>query len=417
MEKIVILVTILLTLYSLFILIKYFLFKCKFNKEKYISKKKLNSDKEIFIVIPCLREQNCIKETIDYFRSITDLPIIIVTTEKESYEYNFDTNIVTTKQIVEEEIIPKYKKIYLIHYPHSSGYMSDQLNYMLDNLDKIKEIDNNKDWYMALYNADSKPSKETFEYIINAVNKGNQVMQQYSYCMKNYDKLSYITKGFALYQSNFEIKTGLYNSYLNFNYLYNYVVGHGLIINVSLLKKLGKFNTSFWCEDIYLTMLLRFKNIKIKPIPQLENIENADTLNKIIKQNSVWFNTTKKYNKIYKDIKKRESKFSFKGLIGYIGEFRCAVNWLCFPFLIITLLLFAVFCKNMLLILLVLFAYSFYICCNYIITINTINLMENKKYKLNLKEYFSLFIAIFISNLGPMHSIIKKEDKKYKTER
>lgn len=417
MEKFVFLSIALLFLYSLFILIKYFLFNYKFDKEKNIGEEDLDCNKGIFIAIPCLREQNCIKKTIDYFRSITDFPIIIVTTEKENYEYNFDGEVITTKQIIEREIIPKYKKIYLVHYPHVSGYMSDQLNYMLDNLDQIEEITDNKDWYVALYNADSKPSKKTFKHIINAVNSGESVMQQYSYCMKNYDQLNYITKGFALYQSNFEIKTGLYNTYLNFNYFYNYVVGHGLIINVSLLKKLGKFNTSFWCEDIYLTMLLKFKNIKIKPISKLENIENADKLNKIVKQNSVWFNTTKKYNKIYNEIKRKENQFSFSGLIGYINEFRCAVNWLCFPFLILINFLLAIISKNIILIILILFSYSFYVYCNYLITIKTINLIENKKYKLNLKDYFSLFIATFISNFGPIYSIINKTDKKYKTER
>lgn len=407
----------LLFLYSVFLLFKYFLFIKKIKKEKNSDNKELNSNYEIFIAIPCLREQNCIKNTIDYFRSITDLPIVIITTEKESYEYNYDTKKITTKQIIEQEIISKYKNIFLIHYPYVSGYMADQLNYMLNNLHSIKELKKDKEWYMALYNADSRPSKKTFQYVINAINNGDCVLQQYSYCMKNYDNLNYIIKGFALYQSNFEIKVGLYNSYLNLHHLYNYVVGHGLIINISLLKKLGNFNTTFWCEDIYLTMNLKFNNIKIKPILQLENIENADTLDKVIKQNSVWFNTTKKYYKIYKNIKKNINKISFNGIIGCINEFRCAVNWLCFSILLIIILLLSIISKKIIFICLVLLTYSFYIYCNYYITINTINYMEKKKNKFNLKEYFSLFLATFISNFGPIYSIINKTNNKYKTER
>lgn len=408
---------ILLFLYSIFLLIKYFWFIRKTKNVNLSNNEKLNENQGIFIAIPCLREQSCIKETVDYFRSITDLPIIIITTEKESYEYNYDTNVITTKQIVEKEIIPKYRDVFLIHYPYIKGYMADQLNYLLNNLNSVKGLQNNKDWYMALYNADSKPSKQTFQHIKKAINDGHIVIQQYSYCMKNYDQLNCIMKGFSLYQSNFEIKTGLFNSYLNLCYLYNYVVGHGLIINISLLKKIGNFNTVFWCEDIYLTMNLKFNKIKIKPILQLENIENANTLKQVIKQNSVWFNTTKKYYKIYSDIKAKRGQSTFNGLIGCINEFRCAINWLCFPILLTIILFLSIINKNIIFICSILLTYSFYIYCNYFITIKTINLLEKEKYKINLKGYFSLFLSTFISNFGPIYSLINKSNEKYKTER
>ena len=68
--------------------------------------------------------------------------------------------------------------------------------------------------------------------------------------MKNYKELNNILKGFSIYQSNFEMKTGLINSILNSILLYTNVVGHGLIINMKTLNELGNFNTKFWCEDI-----------------------------------------------------------------------------------------------------------------------------------------------------------------------
>ena len=378
---------------------------------------KLKNNKGLFIAIPCLREQKTIEETIKHFRKICELPIVIITTEKENFESNYKNNYITTKTIVENNILGKYDNIYLIDYPLKKGYMADQLNFMLNNLYNFDFYDDSKEWYMSLYNADSKPSKETFKSIFYYINKNKKVIQQYSYCFKNFSKLDFISKGFAIYQSNFEIKVGLFNSSLNYKYLYNYVVGHGLTIDLKELNKMGNFNTKFWCEDIYLTMKLKYNNIPIYSIPNLENIENASSINQIIKQNSVWYDTTRKYVKVYNDIKKSEKRFSLYGLIGCINEFRCAINWLLFPIIFIINFLICIYSKNFITVCILIFSYLFYSYINYFITINTINKLSNERYKLNFCNYVSYMLALLISNVGPIYSLISRKKEKYKTER
>ena len=295
--------------------------------------------------------------------------------------------------------------------------MADQLNFMLNNLYNFDFYDDSKEWYMSLYNADSKPSKETFKSIFYYINKNKKVIQQYSYCFENFSKLDFISKGFAIYQSNFEIKVGLFNSSLNYKYLYNYVVGHGLTIDLKELNKMGNFNTKFWCEDIYLTMKLKYNNIPIYSIPNLENIENASSINQIIKQNSVWYDTTRKYVKVYNDIKKSEKRFSLYGLIGCINEFRCAINWLLFPIIFIINFFICIYSKNFITVCILIFSYLFYSYINYFITINTINKLSNERYKLNFCNYVSYMLALLISNVGPIYSLISRKKEKYKTER
>ncbi len=400
--------------YSLFILYKYYKF---FQILDINYSDKLKNNKGLFIALPCLREQKIIENTIKYFREICDIPIVIITTQKEDFEYSYDKNIVTTKMIVENNILNKYDNVYLINYPYENGYMADQLNFMLDNFHNLEFYDESKEWYMSLYNADSKPSLVTFKSIFYHINKGEDVIQQYSYCFKNFNKLDFITKGFAIYQSNFEIKVGLFNSKLNYKYLYNYVVGHGLTIKLRTLKKMGNFNTKFWCEDIYLTMKLKFNNIKIYSIPELENIENATNIYQITKQNSVWYDTTKKYVKIYKDIKTKEKKFSFYGLIGCFNEFRCAINWLLFPILFIINIIFCIYKQENIIICIIIFSYLFYSFVNYYITIKTINKLSDNYYKLNFYNHISYLLALLISNIGPLYSLFFKKENKYKTER
>lgn len=405
----------LIIIYSLFILWKYIAF---FKKYKKISNSiLLKKDKGVFIAIPCLREQRSIVNTIEHFRRICDLPIVIITTQKENFEYEYNDNYVTTKMIVEKDILNKYNDIYLVDYPFTNGYMADQLNFMLDHLKDLDFYDDKKKWYMSLYNADSKPSKNTFSLIFSCINKNENVIQQYSYCFKNFNNLDFISKGFTIYQSNFEIKVGLFNSSLSYKFLYNYVVGHGLTIDLQTLQKLGNFNTDFWCEDIYLTMRLKYNDIKIVPVLELENIENAVSVSQIIKQNSVWYDTTKKYRLLYNDVKKKEKYFSIQGLVGYINEFRCAVNWLLFPIMLIINILICICMKNNIMCVSIIFSYLFYSLINYLITIKTINKLSDEKYKLNFCNYLSYAITILISNIGPLYSIIFKNKKKYKTER
>lgn len=414
LELICNLYSIIMIVYSLFITFKYIMF-FKNNTKNY--NQKLKNNKGLFIAIPCLREQKTIEETIKHFRKICELPIVIITTEKENFESNYKNNYITTKTIVENNILGKYDNIYLIDYPLKKGYMADQLNFMLNNLYNFDFYDDSKEWYMSLYNADSKPSKETFKSIFYYINKNKKVIQQYSYCFKNFSKLDFISKGFAIYQSNFEIKVGLFNSSLNYKYLYNYVVGHGLTIDLKELNKMGNFNTKFWCEDIYLTMKLKYNNIPIYSIPNLENIENASSINQIIKQNSVWYDTTRKYVKVYNDIKKSEKRFSLYGLIGCINEFRCAINWLLFPIIFIINFFICIYSKNFITVCILIFSYLFYSYINYFITINTINKLSNERYKLNFCNYVSYMLALLISNVGPIYSLISRNKEKYKTER
>lgn len=405
-------------LYTAVFYIRYKIFIKKVKSKNVHLKKELNNKKNIIIAIPCLREQNYIEDTVKHFRKIDkDIPIVIITTQKEIKE-NID-NKTTTQEVVKNKILPQYKSVYLVDYPYTEGYMAHQLNYMLENLEDVfdynVELENT---YLALYNADSRPSKNTFNEIKLKMQENHKVIQQYSYCMQNYDAINNILKGFSIYQSNFEIKTGLINGYLNSNLFYTHVVGHGLVINMKTLKEMGNFNTDFWCEDIYLGLQLKFNNIKITPLLSLENMETPNTLKNLTKQNSVWFKTTSQFWKMYKNILKQgQTKNNIKGLLGVFNEFRCALNWISFPIILCIALIFSLITKSYLLLLLLIASYLIFISVNTKITINTINILDNKKYKTKITTIINTALATAISNIGPIYSLISNNKEKHKTER
>lgn len=407
-----------LILYTIIFYIRYKTFIKRVKKGNIQHTKKLNNHKNIIIAIPCLREQKYIEDTVKYFTKITkNIPIIIITTQKEIKENM--KNTITTQEIVKSKILPKYKNVFLVDYPYTDGYMAHQLNYMIENLNNILNYNIElKDTYLALYNADSKPNKNTFNEIKSKIQENHKVIQQYSYCMQNYEEISNILKGFSMYQSNFEIKTGLINSYLNSNLFYTHIVGHGLIINMETLKGMGNFNTDFWCEDIYLGLQLKFSNIKIIPLLTLENMETPNTLKNLVKQNSVWFKTTSQFMKIYKNILQQgQAKYKIRGLIGIFNEFRCALNWIIFPIILGLAFISTIIINEYSLLLLLIISYLVYISINTKITINIINKLDNKKYKINMNTIINVALATAISNMGPIYSVVTNNKEKYKTER
>lgn len=418
MQLLVLLISSFFLIYSIII---YFKFNYVINTFSLKKVNKLKPNKKVIIVIPCLREQSTIADTIRYFRSINkNDDIVIITTNKELKERK-NINESTTQEIIKSDILSKYDNIYWVNYPYEEGYMADQLNYFLKNIKSIGLINDTKqydDIYIALYNADSRPNKNTFKEIYYYINKDLKVIQQYSYCMKNYNKLSGILKGFSIYQSNFEIKTGIVNGIIQHSLLYTHVVGHGLIINLELLGKLRFFNTDFWCEDVYLGLQLKYKNIKIQPLFSLENIETPDKIEKLIKQNSVWFRTTSQFIKIYKDIKKKNNNvISINGIIGCFNELRCTINWLIFPIIFFLIFLAILLEGHFLLASIYIISYMVYTYVNAYLTIKIINKLDEKYYRIDFKLYIYILIANLISNIGPLYSFFNTKKVKYKTER
>ena len=398
-----------------------------------IAKRKINSirtyksndktlDCKILIIIPCLREQSIIKETIDYFLNLIkdkdNIELIIVTTEKEKHEQllNKQRKNKTTFDVVNEYISEnKTNKVKLFHYPYKDGIMADQLNYVMK---KYKNY-NSKEIYFSVYNADSRPNLDTINSVLNIIKNQDhpEIIQQYSYAFSNLENLSFIMRGFALYQSNFEIKYGLVNSLTFPNLLYTYVVGHGLYIRLDVLEKIGGFNNKFWCEDIYMSSIIRNRNIKITPVLNLENMETPKNISVLIRQNANWFRTSNQWIKMLKSNLKQDKKISISCKNWLFQRIRMNLSWLLLPFFIILSFAISIYYKSIILFAISIFSYIFMQICIYASTIKIIEKMENKKINNKLNLICAVCISTFISNIGPFYSIFNFKMKKYKTER
>ena len=456
---------------------------CVYRTIKYLCKQNSKPKKQItqnekrpniLIVIPCLREQDIIIETLEHFLKLTsnldNVKLLVVTTQKEEFEkeknlylkeqfirdinnnvelqklinkYNkiLSTNEIqeilkyskskdineivndkiqnskTTNDLIKDFIAKNYleEKLYHFHYPNNEGIMADQLNYVLNNF-KFKD---EKNYYFSVYNADSIPNKDTIKEVLETINEKNRpkVIQQYSVPISNWNELSNLMKGFAIYQSNFELRYGLINSYFPKKLLYTYVVGHGMYIRVDLLKQLGGFETKYWCEDIYMSYVLRVKDISINPIKTLEFMQSPKYLTILTKQNAVWFRTSFECLKMFKDVFKQNRKISASSIGWLIQRVRMNLTWLGLPLAFFYTLIISLLNQNIIMLLLSILSYSVMILLEYGSTIILIEKLTKIKLKNKIKILIWTIISTIISNVGPICSLISRKTEKYKTVR
>lgn len=163
--------------------------------EKKLSKVKISKYKDIYVLLPALKEQKIVDETINWFRSIEykgNIRYVVITSEKEEKFYK-DNNIneITTNQLVEKKLVEiKDKRFIHYHYPETNGNKSSQLNYAVEQIIKNKVDMNNT--YVSVFDFDSKPDVNTFNSLSKVAEYKNNpdVIGQVPMCFKNYVKFS-----------------------------------------------------------------------------------------------------------------------------------------------------------------------------------------------------------------------------------
>ncbi|MBR3255931.1 MAG: glycosyltransferase family 2 protein [Clostridia bacterium] len=406
----VIIFTELLTIF--YNLIKFFVYKMKSYQNSKPSNSECNDSFHINILIPCYKEINIIKKTLEHFKilisNIENIDIYIITTEKEKFE---NTTIQTTYEYLLGLPIINEPHFHILNYPKTYGIMADQLNYGISEILKRQTLQTDR-IYFSIYNADSQPDSSTFIELSQKIKENNfpKILQQYSNYFLNYKSQNYITRGFSIYQTAFEFRNGLINNNIS-NLLYSHVVGHGLTIRADYITSLDGFNSNYWCEDIYITGLIHNNMENILPLNSLDNAENPDSFKVQIIQNAVWFKTASHHLSILNDIKKHY-KISMNGFVWLCHELRASIVWILMPIFLIYTFIYPIIIKNYIFLLLATCTYLFFIFTNYLLNLIIINKKRFFKY---VKNYFSLCLAVLFSDIGPLYSFFLKE--KVKTER
>ncbi|MBE6153643.1 MAG: glycosyltransferase family 2 protein [Firmicutes bacterium] len=287
-----------------------------------LNKNKTNKtyNKKIDIIIPVYNEVKNIKSSVSYFKKFYNCcNVYYVTTSKEK-------SSATYNKLIEEIKRQKTKNIYVDNCPNIIGTMANQLNYMAKKLEEESII--------AIYNVDSRPTIDTFKYVIDNIND-REVYQQVSYFD---DKNSGIINSCQMWQNRWSIiyEMGKYIS--NINYQFKYTIGHGLFIKKCILDKYGYWSEQDINEDNELGYRLLINGIKIKGIPFLEKADFANNIKIYIKQQSTWVNGPLYAFKYFKNNEK-----NFKNLVLSVLNFKAFISWWLFPIIILLFIFLSLF--------------------------------------------------------------------------
>ncbi len=275
-------------------------------KNRVVSNEKYGSREKIYILIPVLFEADIIEDTVHYFNDNflekrDDVLLVIITTEKEKDISGSGLNTID----VVENLVSKYQKVIHIHFPERNGKIAHQLNYAVRRLIDDWELNNGND-LLAFYNADSRPEKETFDWVQEKFKDGTcSAFQQYGCYSENISHIdrapwSSILLSGSLWQTRWAIGFEIYNALkqlkfrhkiriFNLNYPLNYCIGHGLFVTRNLFEKIGGFSEKTHNEDAIMGLQLSDLQEVIMPVPYFDVSESPDTLKMLYKQKSNWY--------------------------------------------------------------------------------------------------------------------------------
>lgn len=336
---------------------------------------KIHDNKQIYVLIPVLREQKRIIQTLNYLIKIfpeKNVKIIVITTQKE-YEKNFIGK--STYTLIKDFINLKQlnQKISLLNYPNKKGFMAHQLNYALNKI--------NDDSYLMIYNADSRPHPKTLKIFFNLLQQypNANIFQQSAIFLKNFEdlnKYNFVKRNFlqtsAILQTRWTlthemprlIRQSLSKNKLFINYANAHCVGHGLIIKTRLLKSIKGFPTEgAITEDLFLGYILKSLGHKIYPFPFLELADSPESMKGLWNQKYIWFWGVFNYLKYYRFVINKFRNYPFKKtklivylIQGYLSSFA----WLLSGPLIFFSFIIAFWSKNVWLIILCLISFIVY---------------------------------------------------------
>lgn len=400
-------------------------------------KSKIDLKNNYYLILPVLREQNIICDSIDYFYNLIkdekNIKIFITTTEREDEEY-IDCLQDTTYEIAKNKIkeLNASSKIVLLKSARKYEGKVGQMNYTYEYI-----MSNETGGIIGVYDIDSRPPKEIF-YTIERLqeNINSDIFQQVSSYCEGIEQLKGISGDFAIADALSQTRWAVGFEYPIYKLYYKahskgklrplvYCIGHGCFIKTEYLKRIGGFPTFNKNDDLSLGYLTSTINASIYPIPLLDFCQISRTALNSIKQYKFWFTGSSRY---YEDIKYYESKYKVKlekeqeNVFKIEGALRNFL-WAWRSNLIIFNLLLSMCINSKICIIMSLLSILIYVIVPYYVTY--IEIKKIKKISISIK---TLLIAPIISvlnfiirGIGPCVAMMtgskRKNSIEYKTER
>ena len=373
---------------------------------------------KILILIPVLREQNTIIDTIKHFELINsnadnlNICLCIACTKREFIAKNKYNYKQTTYEIV-TDYIKNCCGINILAFESPGNEFEDramQLNYSLHKCLSEEAFD-----IIGVYDADSRPSKNTFNEVSERyLHNKNVSIQQPAFFIDAANKMyknreNPLLIANALYQNTWSIISEIpmwykYSFTKGTGRGYYYFIGHGEFFPVGIINKFS-FPEKEVTDGIQIGYRLAMSGKQAEVLYNYCSDDAPHSISSLIQQHKRWFGGCQRLWNSYSWCKNNEkiSKISIV-IAGVWSQFR----WAFTANLFILNLIFSVFSiifsgniSNLIMTLLIMIIYA------YIFPIIAI-LMTPIKRKVGIFGILLLPIAIFIKSIGPNLYLIER---------
>ena len=260
--------------------------------------------RDLYILIPVLREQAIIENTILDILQLENrhfnIRIVIITTIREKIDNPYRQPPLTSAVILDSlkrGRLKEFKKnILLIEENDAKGNMATQLNFAIRFLSSIALP---KSSYL-LYNADSVISQQILRSLANILRKDSShfaFQQPCAYVKDMKTTASSFLNALAIYQSWYCLghESSLIRKYErgiagNFPFpRLGVIVGHGSGMTLETNIQNGGYPTDLLTEDLTFGFILSAKSVPIFLLPSLEVADVPEKFTDFVRQKSVWF--------------------------------------------------------------------------------------------------------------------------------
>lgn len=276
-------------------------------KERSVSGFRMDAgDRNLYVLIPVLAEADVLEDTARYFWDTfmvqnEHISLVLITTEKERVDFQSRPDTIDVARMIHD----RNPRIIHIHFPETEGKIAHQLNYAIRILAGKGKNPDDTDLF-AIYNADSRPERETFAWVQDKLRSSTaRAFQQYGCYTGNMDRMEHspwreVLVSAALWQTRWAIGFELYNSLKQqkfigkklprrFTYPFNYCIGHGFFATRGLLREIGEFNEDMHNEDAILGLQLCEMQEPFLPIPYFDMAESPEDVPMLYKQKANWY--------------------------------------------------------------------------------------------------------------------------------
>ena len=376
----------------------------------------ISAEKQVLVLIPVLREQAVIQNTIKHFTQMNlegiKLYLVVVGTTREK-KHDKETTLEVVEEWMSKYIndLPKNISIDYCKAEDVGGDRATQLNYAVDYIKatkKIAELD-----FIGVYDADSLPSEDSLQEALYTFVHDPMVgaCQQPVHFILAANKMASgkenpILVANAIYQTTWTIISELpmwikyakrYSEKLSFRHLY--LIGHGEFISEKIYDKFH-FPEYEITDGIQLGYRLGMSNIKVMPLHEFCNDDVPHKLSALVKQHKRWFGGCMNF---IPALRWAMDNFNNNPILQLLDGIYSQIRW-AWTAAIYLFLLFISFMSYrlffwLLMIIGIVYCYLFPIIAHKMI---------NEAIRVRLIDWIFLPIAILIKSIGPNLYIVNK---------